>query len=155
ITRFKPVQTFLYWCEYLVFTSVLTFPLGVYEGYFREHQYGLATQTFGPWMNDQLKFLLVNMVLGGIISVLLFGVVRRLAHTWWVWGAVVTTLFMIFVILIAPVYLVPIFNKVTPLQDRKLTQPILNMARANGIAAKDVFQIDASKQTTRMSANVS
>ncbi len=57
--------------------------------------------------------------------------------------------------LIAPVYIVPIFNKVTRLDDPKVTQPILSLARANGIPAHDVFEIDASRQTTRMSANVS
>lgn len=155
VTRFKPVHTFFYWAEYLLLTSVLGFPLFVYEGYFREHKYGLATQTFGPWMNDQFKDFLVNLVLGGIISMLLFGVVRRLPRTWWIWGAIVTILFLVFVVLIAPVYIVPIFNKVTLLNDPKITQPILSMARANGIPAKDVFEIEASKQTTRMSANVS
>jgi STE24 endopeptidase len=155
ITRFKPLQTILYWIQYLLITTVLFFPLTVYEGYFREHKYGLATQTFGPWMTDQLKAFLVNIVLGGIITVLLFGVVRRLRRSWWIWGSAVSMLFVIFVILIAPVYLVPIFNKVTLLNDPKITQPILSMARANGIPAKDVFQIDASRQTTRMSANVS
>ena len=66
LTRFKPLQTAFYWAEYLVVTTVLGFPLAVYEGYFREHQYGLATQTFGPWMGDQFKGLLVNLVLGGV-----------------------------------------------------------------------------------------
>jgi STE24 endopeptidase len=155
ITRFKPVQTLIYWVEYLVLTTILGFPLAVYEGFFREHKYGLATQTFGPWMNDQFKGLLVGLVLGGIITVLLFGVVRRLQRTWWIWGAIVTVLFSVFVALIAPVYIFPIFNKITRLDDPKITQPILSMARANGIAAKDVYQIDASKQTTRMSANAS
>src|SRR5260370_3933305 len=155
ITRFKPLQTMIYWVEYLFVTSVLGFPLTVYEDYFREHKYGLATQTFGPWMGDQFKNLLVNLVLVAIICILLFGVVRRFPRTWWLWGAGVSTLFAVLVVLIAPVYLVPIFNKVTPLHDAKITGPILSMARANGIAAKDVYQIDASKQTTRMSANVS
>jgi STE24 endopeptidase len=58
-------------------------------------------------------------------------------------------------VLIAPVYLVPIFNKVTRLNDPKIVNPILSMARANGIPAKDVYEVDASRQTTRMSANVS
>jgi STE24 endopeptidase len=53
------------------------------------------------------------------------------------------------------VYLQPIFNKVERLNDPKITEPILRMARANGIPAKDVYEIDASRQTTRMSANVS
>ncbi len=57
--------------------------------------------------------------------------------------------------LIAPGYLVPIFNTVTPLRDPKVTDPILSMARANGIPAREVYEVDASKQTTRISANVS
>jgi STE24 endopeptidase len=62
---------------------------------------------------------------------------------------------MTLVVLIAPVFIVPIFNKVTLLDDPKVTQPILSLARANGIPAHDVFEMDASRQTTRMSANVS
>ena len=154
-TRFKPVQTFVYWLQYLVLTTILVFPLTVYEDYFREHKYGLATQTFGPWMGDQMKSLGVGLVLGGLLAMLLFGVVRRLPRTWWIWGAVVTILFLIFTVLIEPVYIVPIFNKVTRLDDPKIVDPILSMARANGIPAKDVYEIDASRQTTRISANVS
>jgi STE24 endopeptidase len=155
VTRFKPVHTLVYWVQYLLLISILGFPLTVYEDYFREHKYGLATQTFGPWMGDQFKSLLVNLVLGGILAVLLFGIVRRLQRTWWIWGAIVTLFFMICVVLIGPVYIVPIFNKVTLLNDPKVTEPILSMARANGIPAHDVYEIDASRQTTRMSANVS
>lgn len=155
ITRLKPLQTLIYWIEYLLLTFVLFFPLTVYEDFIREHKYGLATQTFGPWMNDQLKALLVNAILGGIITMLLFGVVRRLPRTWWIWGSAVFILFSIVIVLITPVYLIPIFNKVTPLNDPKVTKPILRMAHANGIPVNDVYEIDASRQTTRMSANVS
>ncbi len=155
VTRFKPVHTFVYWVQYLVLSTILIFPLTVYENYFREHKYGLATQSFGPWMGDQMKALGINLVLGGLLVMLLFGVVRRLPRTWWIWGAVVAMLFQILVVMIAPVYLVPIFNKVTRLNDPKIVDPILSMARANGIPAKDVYTMDASRQTTRMSANVS
>ena len=155
VTRFKPVHTFVYFLQYLILTTILVFPLTVYEDYMREHKYGLATQTFGPWMIDQIKEFAVTLVLGGLLAMLLFGVVRRLPRTWWIWGAVVTICFAIFGILISPVYIVPIFNKVTILNDPKVVDPILSMARANGIPAKDVYEIDASKQTTRMSANVS
>jgi STE24 endopeptidase len=155
ITRFKPLQTLIYWSEFLVVTTILGFPLTVYEGYIRERHYGLATQTFRPWLGDQFKSLLVGIVLGGIITMLLFGVVRRLSRTWWIWGSVVATLFLAFTAMIAPVYITPIFNKTTPLDDPRITGPILSMAHANGIAADKVYQIDASRQTTRMSANVS
>jgi STE24 endopeptidase len=155
LTRFRPLQTFIVWVEFLVITSLIQFPLAIYEGYTREHKYGLATQTFGPWLGDQLKGLLIGVVLGGLIAMILFGIVRRLPNTWHIWGAIAAMLFVIFTVMIAPVYLLPMFNKITRLDDPKVTQPILSMARANGIPAHDVFQIDASRQTTRMSANVS
>jgi Zn-dependent protease with chaperone function len=155
LTRFRPLQTFLYWLQFILITSVLEFPLGVYEGYFREWKYGLATQAFGPWMVDQLKGLLISIVLGGLVAMALVGIVRRLPNTWHIWGTIITMAFAVFGIMIGPVVLQPMFNKVTRLDDPKITQPILSMARANGIPATDVYQIDASRQTTRMSANVS
>jgi STE24 endopeptidase len=155
LTRFKPLQSFIYWTEFLLATTILGFPLGVYEGYFRERQYGLATQTFVPWLGDQAIILLVNILSGGILALLLFGVVRRLPRTWWIWGSAVSIVFLIFFVMIAPVFIFPLLNKFTVLEDPRITRPILSMARANGIPAQKVYQMDASKQTTRMSANVS
>jgi STE24 endopeptidase len=155
ITRFKPLQTLIYWIEFLVATTILGAPLAVYEGYIRERQYGLATQTFGPWVVDQVKGLLLGVVLGGIAAMILFGVVRRVHRTWWIWGALVSECFLILFVMIVPVFILPVFNTSRVLDDPKITQPILSLARANGIAADKVYEIDASKQTTRMSANVS
>jgi STE24 endopeptidase len=154
-TRFSPLQTLIYWTQFLVVSTVLGFPLAVYEGYSREHKYGLATQTLGPWLGDQAKALLVGLSIGGIAIMLLLGVVRRLPRTWWIWGAVAAIVFMAFLVLISPVYLFPIFNTIKPLDDARITDPILRMAHANGIAVDKVFEIDASRQSTRMSANVS
>jgi STE24 endopeptidase len=155
ITRFRWLQTSFYILLYILATTVLTFPLTAYEGFLREHQYGLSTQTFGPWTGDQFKSLLVNIVLAVIVGAPLLWVVRRFRGTWWIWGSLVSLLFVVFVALLGPVYVTPIFNNVTKLEDPKVTGPILRMARANGIPAKDVYEIDASRQTTRISANVS
>ena len=155
ITRFSPLQTALYWIPFIVVVSVLTFPLTVYEGYVREHQYGLLNQTFGPWFRDQLVSLAVAVVLGAILVVPLFGLVRKLGRSWWVWGAGLTILFFAFVSLIAPVYLAPLFNTYKKLEDPGIKDPILSMARANGIPATDVYEFDASRQSNRVSANVS
>jgi STE24 endopeptidase len=106
-------------------------------------------------MGDLLKNVAVNLVLGGVLMIVLVGIVRRLPNTWWIWGAVVTIVFFIMTILIFPIYVLPLFNKITRLDDPKIVDPILSMARANGIPAKDVYEVDASRQTTKMSANVS
>jgi STE24 endopeptidase len=155
ITRFRPIQTALYWVQFILVFSVLTFPLGIYEGYFREHKYGLLNQNFGEWMRDQLVGLAVSVVLGAILMVPLFGLVRRLGKTWWVWGAVLMIVFFACVSLIAPVYIAPLFNKYKSLEDVRVKASILRMARANGIPARDVYEFDASRQSNRVSANVS
>ncbi len=155
ITRFRWLQDALYWVQYLVLTSVLGFPLEFYENYVREHKYGLATQSFWPWMGDEGKNLLLGLVFGALAVMLLFAIVRRLPRSWWIWGAVAMTGLLTVAVAIGPVFIQPIFNKVTRLNDSKITVPILRMAHANGIPTNDVYQIDASKQTTRMSANVS
>jgi STE24 endopeptidase len=155
LTRFRPLQTALYWIQFIVLVSVLTFPMTVYEGYFREHKYDLLNQTFGPWMRDQAVGLAVGVVLGAILVIPLFGMVRRLGKSWWVWGAVLSILFFAFVSLIAPVYIAPLFNKYKTLEDSRIKDPILSMARANGIPATNVYEFDASQQSNRVSANVS
>jgi STE24 endopeptidase len=155
ITRFRPLQTALYWVQFILVTSVLMFPLTAYEGYFREHKYGLLNQTFGSWMKDQIVGLAVSLVLGAILVVPLFGLVRKLGRSWWVAGAVLMIVFLAFVSLIAPVYISPLFNRYTKLEDARVRDPILSMARANGIPGKDVYEFDASRQSNRVSANVS
>jgi STE24 endopeptidase len=155
ITRFKFLQTLIYWIEYTLVTTVLGFPLEYYQNFVREHEYGLATQTFWPWMGDEGKGLLLGLVLGGIAVAGLYAIVRKLSRTWWIWGSVAAMVFLIFTVAIGPVFLQPIFNKIHRLDDPKITVPILKMAHANGIPTNDVYEIDASKQTTRMSANVS
>jgi len=155
ITRFRLLQTAIYWVQFFVVVGVLTFPMSVYEGYFREHKYGLLNQTFGPWMGDQLKGLALGIILGAILIVPLFGLVRWLGKTWWVWGAVLMIVFSAFVGVIAPVYIEPLFNRFKLLEDARIKDPILSMARANGIPAKDVYEFDASRQSNRVSAHVS
>jgi len=155
ITRFKWLQDALYWGQYLLLTTLLGFPWEFYENFVREHKYGLATQSFWPWMGDEGKTLLVNLILGSIATLILFAIVRKFRRTWWIWGAIGVIGMIVVTVAIAPVFLRPIFNKITLLNDPKITAPILQMAHANGIPTNDVYEIDASRQTTRMSADVS
>lgn len=155
ITPYGPLRTMLYWVPFTIAVAILEFPLTVYAGFFREHKYGLATQTFGPWIADQLKGFALNLIFGALVAAAPFGIVRRLPRTWWIWGSIVTTAFLIVSVLIGPVYIVPLFNRVTRIHDPAIVHPVLRLARANGIPAHDIYEIDASRQTTRISANVS
>jgi len=150
----KPLQTVIYFMQFLLLVSVLGFPLIVYEGYFREHQYGLATQSFGPWLGEQCIGLAIGLVMGSLLVTLLVGVVRRLGRTWWIWGAAVSILFLATTSFITPVFIAPLFNRYTKLEDPKIRDPILSMARANGVPATEVYETDTSRQSTRATAFV-
>jgi STE24 endopeptidase len=93
--------------------------------------------------------------MGAIAVTAIYAVVRRVPRTWWLWGAVTSLVLFTAGNVVAPVLIVPIFNSPRRLADQRVVGPILSLARANGIAASEVWEIDASRQTTRISANVS
>ena len=150
-----PLQMILYVIPYFFIMAALTFPLTAYQHFFREHQYGFATQTFPAWFREQLIGLAVGIVGGTILLIVLYAVFRRAPRTWWIWGTIVAVIFSCGLVFIAPVYIEPIFNSYKPLTNPEIRDPILAMARANEIPVKQVFEVDASRQTTRVSANVS
>jgi STE24 endopeptidase len=154
ITRLQWLQPFFYALQYILATTVLSFPLAVYTDFLREHQYGMATQTFPAWMGDQLKGLGLGLLIGGVVLTILYAVLRAAPRTWWLWGALVSIFLATVGAALAPVYIEPVFNKYTELRDPALRGPILSLARANGISAEHVYVVDASKQTHRVSANV-
>jgi STE24 endopeptidase len=154
-TTFKTLRVACYAVAYLVIVYLLSFPLNLYEHFYREHQYGLATQSFPPWFREQLIGLGVTLIAGTLLLIVLYAVFRRAPRTWWIWGTVVTVIFLAAGTFIAPVYIEPLFNTYKPLANPEIREPILAMARANQIPVRQVFEVDASRQTTRVSANVS
>ena len=149
------VRTSLYYALFMVAVTLLSFPWTVYTDFVREHAYGLATQSFGGWMRDQLVGMAVSLLLGGLAVTVLYEVLRRFPRGWPALGAAVTLAFLVIGALIAPVFIAPLFNRYTLLTDARVREPILRLAHANGISAGRVYVVDASRQTTRISANVS
>jgi len=155
VTRHRFWQAPIYVAQYIVLTTVLTLPLTLYEDYFRERHYGLSNQTLLQWALDFAIQFAVSLAASIILLTIIYAVVRVARRAWWAWGAALTVLFMIFFIMIAPVFVAPLTNKYTPLPDSGMKNAILSLARANDIPAKDVYVFDASKQTKKISANVS
>src|SRR6185295_281037 len=154
-TGSSPLRTFLYALQAAVAAAVLGFPFLLYQGFFREHQYGLSNQTFGAWLGELGLGLALFAVFGAFGAMLFYGVVRRAPRTWWLWGGAVALAFVIFGIALEPVFIRPLFNHYTEVNDPALAGPILALARANGIPADHVYTFDASRQSKRVSANVS
>jgi STE24 endopeptidase len=145
----------VYGAFFVLVGSVLSLPLTIYQGFIREHDYGMATQTFGAWLGEQLMQLGISVVVTGLVVALLYAVVRRVGERWWLWGTAVMVAMMALGMVLAPVYIEPLFNTYKPVEDGPLKRTVIAMAQANGVPADNVYEFDASRQTTRVSANVS
>jgi STE24 endopeptidase len=150
-----PAQTLVYGAQYFLFTLILSFPLSAYDGFFREQKYGLSNQTFAAWLGEQGIGIAVGAVLGGVAIMILYAILRRVRQAWWIWASVASVALLFVVSALAPVFIAPLFNTYHTLDDAKVRDPILSLARANEIPAQQVYVFDASKQSKRVSANVS
>jgi len=148
------LQTFVFALMFIALTTALTFPYSMYVGFTREHEYALSNQTYDQWFSEYLIGGAVGMVIGGIFLTVLYAIIRRAPNTWWIWGAGATSVFFALMALAAPVFISPLFNDYKPMREGQLKQEILSLARSNGIPVTDVFEVDASRQSKRISANV-
>jgi STE24 endopeptidase len=148
------LQWLLYWIGFCIVTALLAFPLAVYQDFIRERSFGLSNQTFPDWLRDTLIGFALLLLFGGALFVAVLALVRRFPKTWHWWAALAALLFSTFSTAIAPVLIAPLFNRYTPLRDSPLKSEILALARQNGIAANNVYEDDASRQSKRVSANV-
>ena len=148
------LYTMIYAALWLLVGTVLSLPWTIYTGFFREHAYGLATQGFGDWSLDQFKGLLVGLVVVPPVIALAYAAVRKAGDRWWIWATGGTFVLILFMMMLAPVFLDPIFNQYKPLRQGEVREAVLSLARANMIPDNNVVEFDASKQTTRISANV-
>lgn len=154
-TRRANLQVLIYAVGYLLLVSVLTLAWSLYVSYFREHAYGMSNYTMGGFLKEWAIALAVNAVIGGIAITGLYAIVRKVGQRWVLWATAAAGCFMLFIMLIAPVFIAPLFNDYKPLPDGEVRDSILALASDNGIVTQDVYWFDASRQTKRISANVS
>ena len=155
IGRFGFVRDGLYGAFFSVASWLLTLPLNAYQNLVRERQYEMATQTFGPWLVDQLVMLGAQTVALALAVAVLYLVIRRTGERWWIWGTVATMAMMVFFVMVAPVLIDPLTNTYKPVTDPVIKSSLLALAQADDVPVDNVYEFDASRQTTRVSANVS
>jgi STE24 endopeptidase len=155
VGRFGVVRDALYGVFFSIAGWVLSLPLTIYEGFFREHQYQMATQTFGPWLVDQLVMLGAQCAGFALALAVLYGVIRRAGQRWWIWGTVAAMALLVFAAMIGPVWIDPLTNTYKPVSDPTIKAAVLQLAHADDVPVNEIYEFDASRQTTRVSANVS
>ena len=143
----------IYGALFTVAAGVLQFPLAFYAGYVVSHQFNLSNQNFAQWLWDQIKELGVGMLLTAIATALVLFAIQRFRR-WWLVVWLGSIPIMIFMVIIAPVFIDPIFNRFEPLKDQALKQRLLAEAARAGIEGGRVYEVDKSRQTRLLNAYV-
>ncbi|HWY61137.1 MAG TPA: M48 family metallopeptidase [Rhizomicrobium sp.] len=154
-SRSRIVQAMLYGVIYVSAITAASLPLSLYEGFFRQHAYGLSNQSFADWAGDFATLFGVTLVAAAIFLPVFYAVLRKARHDWWLWGAGAAILFMVAAQVIYPLAVAPLFNHYSALPKGPLKQDILSLARANGISTDIIWLADESRQWKGISANVS
>lgn len=140
---------------YICAGTLIVLPWTIYTGFVREKQYDLMNQSFGDWLIDQGKNLGIGIIFSAIIFMVVLAVIRKSPKRWWLWGALTMTVFSAFGAMVVPVFVTPMFNTYTEMKPGPMRDRIVAMARANNVPAEHIYVFDASKQTKKISANVS
>ena len=154
VTRRRWLQPALYSLPFTVVGAVIVLPWTIYVAFMREHQYGLSNQTFLEWFKEWGIMLGVGLVTTAIFFAIIYAVVRNSPKRWWLWGTGAFAVLTIILIMLAPLFIEPLLNKYTPMEAGPVRSEILRIAHEQNIPADNVYVVDASKQSKRISANV-
>ena len=135
-----------------VVSSIIFFPVNYYTDFYLEHKYDLSNQTFIKWILEGAKAILVSTIIGVPVLLLFFFVLNKYNNLWWLPFAI--ALFVISVILarIVPVIILPLFYKITPIENEELKTRIQNLAKNAGIKVENVYKFNMSKNTKKANA---
>lgn len=140
---------------YLLMSFVLNLPWAIYQGWWREKAYGLTEQPFTGWLTEALMGAGISTVFGGLLIVALYFLIRRTGRAWWVWGGGLAGVAVIFMLLVAPIFIEPLFNTYTPAPDGRVRDAVVELAHKTGTPDDKIFIYDGSRQSDRYTANVS
>lgn len=134
--------------------SLLNLPLGYYSGFILPHRFGQSNQSLKDWLVDQLKGLVIGAPLGLLMLELLYLALRLTGDLWWLYAAGGLLLFNVILSNLAPVLIMPLFNKYVPLgnEHNDLEERLLNLAKRANTKVKGVFKFDMSKRTKAANA---
>jgi len=142
----------LYFLAFSLGYGLLSLPLSLYGSYLVPHRYGLSTQWLGGWLWDQAKGGFLSLMLGLAIVEAIYYLIGNFPRTWWALAGAFILLFNIVLANLAPVLILPLFFKLTPLEDEELTRRLESLAQRAGTNVRGVYTIDMSRRTTAANA---
>src|SRR5438445_3245488 len=123
--------------------TALTFPLGLIRGYWLPKRFGLLHQPLGGWLMDRVKAALIGSALG-LAAIEMVYALLALTPLWWLWTSAVFFVAQVALAAVLPIWIAPLFYRLTPLADARLGERLLAVARRAGVEAIGVFVADQS-----------
>ncbi|HEX9006185.1 MAG TPA: M48 family metallopeptidase, partial [Bacteroidota bacterium] len=132
--------------------GVLTLPFRFFSGYVVEHRYGLSNQSLSRWAWERVKGMLVGAPLGLLVLVLLYYCVSTWPTLWWLPLGTALTLLSVVMARLAPVLILPLFYRLTPLPDGALKERLVELCERARLSVRGVFSFNLSKNTKKANA---
>jgi STE24 endopeptidase len=148
------VVVFVYFAVLGVLFTVIQLPLDFLSSYYLEHRFGLSRQTLRSWIVDQLKGAAVGATLGLAAAELVYALLRNSPDRWWVYAALAFVGFFVVLANLAPVLILPMFYKFTPVEDSELRRRLDRLARRAGTHVRGIFEWSLGDKTRKANAAV-
>ena len=152
IAGWHPWLVALYTAIFMLAYTILTAPLTYYQGFVLPGRYGLRTQSLSGWLSDQFKGLVLSLVFSVVVIEVIYLLLATQPQTWWIWVAIIALFFSVILANLAPVLLLPLFYKMTPMPEGELRARLLAMADRAHTKVRGVYVMGMSQKTTEGNA---
>ena len=132
--------------------SIPGLPFAWYAQFKLEERFGFNTTSMKTWILDRVKGFLLAVLLGYPLLALVLKLIEWTGANWWLWAAAVVIAFQLLLLLIAPVVIMPLFNKFTPLPDGGLRERLFALARRTNFPTRSIDVMDGSKRSRHSNA---
>jgi Zn-dependent protease with chaperone function len=144
----------VYFAVFTIINFVIDLPLDYYEGYVRQHAYGLSNQALAKWFSDSITSLIIALVGGVLVLWVPYLLLKKSPRRWWLYTGLLSVPFLSFLIFAQPIWIDPLFNKFGPMKDKALEAKILALAERAGIEGGRVYEVAKSEDTKALNAYV-
>lgn len=154
VPGWHPVQVGVYFLVLWAAATLLTLPISFYSGFILAHRYGLSTQTVNGWLFDLVKGLAISLPFELIAVQFVYALLALTPNTWWIWSGIAMLCVTVLLANIAPILLLPLFYKLTPLPDGEVRRMALELAARARTRVRGIYSMNMSKRTTAANAMV-
>jgi len=137
---------------FMLITGALNLPISYYQTFHLEQRFGFNNMTIGLWLSDLVKSTLVGAVLGMPLIWAVLQLMESGGSVWWLWAWALLVAYQLFVMWIAPNFIMPLFNKFQPLEDAELKERVNRLMQRTGFQSDGFFVMDGSRRSAHSNA---